>query len=145
MEIVIGPLPKRCAEAWFTRAAEVVRYTASKEGSFAFPPEASAEFFSLLRRWRDVLEDDADDFLWQGPIDPIVGELMVRYWYNIAHDLADHPSAVTPLTPDAESFTFVLLRALLDGSVSSGRLEPDVAQRMWDTWPRLGDDRHREG
>lgn len=139
MRLAVGPVRSVAVTAWIENA--LYGMSLAEQGDafpFKAPPESLAPAFAYLEEWLSSAKR-ADVFEWSGDVDAMLALQLVRYWHNIARAMLDLTSRgdVERLDPVAEEFSEPLLRALLDGLVDATMLSHDVAERMWNEWPRL--------
>lgn len=105
---------------------------------FKAPPESLAPALGYLEQWL-ALAESGEVVEWSGDVDDLLALQLVRYWHNIARAMLDLTARgdVERLDRVAEEFSEPLLRSLLDGLVDATMLTHDVAERMWNEWPRL--------
>lgn len=140
MRLAFGPVRSVAVRAWVRNALFGMSLAERGGDGFPFkaPPESLAPAAGYLEEWLSLAES-GDVVEWSGDVDDVLALQLVRYWHNIARAMLDLTARgdVERLDPVAEEFSEPLLRSLLDGLVDATMLTHDVAERMWNEWPRL--------
>jgi hypothetical protein len=140
VRLAIGPVRSVAVRAWVENALFGMSLAEAGGDGFPFkaPPESLAPAFAYLEQWLS-LAGSGDVVEWSGDVDDLLALQLVRYWHNIARAMLDLTARgdVDRLDEVAEEFSEPLLRSLLDGLVDATMLTHDVAERMWNEWPRL--------
>jgi hypothetical protein len=137
VELGLGPVPSAHALAWIGMALPPLELVRDGQLDLPFHMDEEALNFAIatIRSWKDTAEA-SDQFTWRADIDPDAALQLMRYWHNLARALIEMFAGTLEPNEDGESFADHVIRRTLDLVVECGRLTSDVADRMFEAWPR---------
>lgn len=133
----LGPLAGSSARAWLSNAKRVVALArASSDPALSrLPDEVADAFDGFLDEWL-ALAAGADEFVWEGEVDPDAVRPLAAYWFHLAKLVAERADELhLPVAPpEAEPFYLALVSAMTDVLLAED--DPDhFGDKVREMWP----------